>query len=143
MPRVLKAAAVAVGLYLAAASGARAAVELSAEQKQDFLRSVCEGWERAADCVSTGKLVVGHQSIMWIIYEACSNAGTMAVIIRCFDRASDLASQLTGDPVYADTKKFCHRFEGESVEFATAVCFRKSLKLRNYIVQHYPIGSPE
>ena len=143
MHRVIEVAAIAVGLYLAAASGARAAAELSAEQKQDFLRTICEGWERAADCVSTGKLVVEYQSIMWIIYEACSNSGTMTVMIRCFDRASDLASKLTGDPVYADTKKFCHRFEGQSVVFATAVCFRKSLKLRNYIVQHYPVGSPE
>jgi len=133
--------AIAAALVLGAA-GAHAA-DLNAEQKQDFLQTICKGWERAADCVSTGKLFVGHQSIMWIIYEACSNSGPMAVMIRCFDRATDLASKLTGDPVYADTKKFCHRFEGESVEFATAVCFRKSLKLRNYIVQHFPIGSPE
>jgi hypothetical protein len=123
-------------------SPALAAADPSPAQKQEFLRTICAGWERAQDCLSTGKLVE-NQSIMWIMFEACSGSGTMAVMIKCFDRASDIAGRLTGDPIYADTKTFCHRFDGESVEFATALCFRQSLRIRNFVIQHYPIGNPQ
>jgi hypothetical protein len=134
--------AAAAFLALCSASAAWAAADPSPAQKQEFLRTICEGWERAEDCLSTGELVQG-QSIMWIMFEACSNSGRMAVMINCFDRASDIAGRLTGDPIYADTKTFCHRFEGESVEFATALCFRQSLRIRNFVIQHYPIGNPQ
>jgi hypothetical protein len=112
------------------------AAELSADEKQRFVETLC-GWaEKTERCLGAGRLVA-DRSLNWIMFEACSASGERNVVVSCFDRASELATELTGDPRYVENQRRCNRFDGEHVDEAKLLCYRSAFKYRNFYHDRY------
>jgi hypothetical protein len=112
-------------------SGALAAAELDAGAKRRFVESICAGFDRSESCLSAGRLVE-RLSLDWIIFEACQASGSAAIMAKCFDRASLLAGELTGEPRFEKNYRHCHRFEGELVENYVVLCYIANFKYASH-----------
>jgi len=112
------------------------AAEPTPADKERFISTICAGIEQAERCLNAGRLVAGR-SLNWIMFEACSSSGEREFVVKCFDRSSALAGELTGDPRYVDNQRRCNRFDGEQVDEAKMLCYRSAFKYRNYYAERY------
>ena len=109
--------------------------ELSKAQKQEFLQAICEGLENGPRCMSSGTLAI-DLSINWVMFEACSYSGGRKTMAKCFDRATKLAGELTGDERYAETNTYCHRFKGDEIDDAIVRCYREGFKYSEIFINN-------
>ena len=113
-----------------------AAESLSEDDKVRFLESICQNAERESRCLSSGKLVLGL-SIGWIMFEGCSASGEVGAMAACFDKASLLAAELTGDQGFHKQYRYCHRFQGDHNEDAIVRCYREGFKYSVHTLKTY------
>ena len=135
MTRTLTALAL-LGACLLASVASFGAAEPSPADKERFISTLCTGIERAESCLNAGRLVA-NRSLNWIMFEACSSSGERDIVVKCFDRASELAGEMTGDPRYLDNQRRCNRFNGDHVDEAKMLCYRSAFKYRNYYAEQY------
>lgn len=119
-----------------------AAQPLNANDKLRFLESICQNVQRESRCLNSGKLVLGL-SIGWIMFEGCSASGEVETIVACFDKASLLAAELTGDQGFHKQSRHCHRFQGDHTEDAIVRCYREGFKYSVHTLKKYHGQSPE
>lgn len=113
-----------------------AAESLAEDDKVRFLEAICKNVQRESRCISSGKLVLGL-SIGWIMFEGCSVSGEVETMVACFDKASLLAAELTGDQVFHDQYRHCHRFQGDHNEDAIVRCYREGFKYSLHTFKKY------
>jgi hypothetical protein len=123
-------------VFVAAPAGWLHAADPTPNEKQRFIDTICGGIVQEERCLNAARLVAGR-SLNWIMFEACSASGERDLVVKCFDRASTLAGDLTGDPRYLDNQRRCNRFDGEHVDEAKLLCYRSAFKYRNYYAEHY------
>ena len=119
-----------------------AAESLSEDDKVRFLQSICQNVQRESRCLSSGRLVLGL-SIGWIMFEGCSASGEVETMAACFDKASLLAADLTGDHEFRRQYRHCHRFQGDYNEDAIVRCYREGFKYSVHTLQKYHGESAE
>ena len=119
-----------------------AAESLSEDDKVRFLESICQNVQRESRCLSSGRLVLGL-SIGWIMFEGCSASGEVETMAACFDKASLLAADLTGDHEFRKQYRHCHRFQGDHNEDAIVRCYREGFKYSVHTLQKYHGESAE
>ncbi len=113
-----------------------AAESLAEDDKVRFLESICQNVQRESRCINSGKLVLGL-SIGWIMFEGCSVSGEVETMVACFDRASLLAAELTGDQEFHKQYRHCHRFQGDHNEDAIVRCYREGFKYTVHTLKKY------
>ena len=113
-----------------------AAESLAEADKVRFLESICQNVQRESRCINSGKLVLGL-SIGWIMFEGCSVSGEVETMVACFDRASLLAAELTGDQEFRKQYRHCHRFQGDHNEDAIVRCYREGFKYTVHTLKTY------
>ena len=109
---------------------------LTEDDKLRFLENICQNAERESRCLSSGRLVLGL-SIGWIMFEGCSASGEVGAMAACFDKASLLAAELTGDQEFHKQYRYCHRFQGDHNEDAVVRCYREGFKYSVFTLQKY------
>ena len=130
--RLLAVAVLAVFLT----SPSLAAESLTEDDKVRFLESICQNVQREGRCINSGKLVLGL-SIGWIMFEGCSVSGEVEAMVACFDKASLLAAELTGDQEFHKQYRHCHRFQGDHNEDAIVRCYREGFKYSVHTLKKY------
>lgn len=118
------------------ASPSLTADSLAEEDKVRFLESICQNVQRESRCINSGKLVLGL-SIGWIMFEGCSVSGEVETMVACFDKASLLAAELTGDQEFHNQYRHCHRFQGDHNEDAIVRCYREGFKYSVHTLKKY------
>ena len=118
------------------ASPSLAAESLAVADKLHFLESICQNVQRESRCINSGKLVLGL-SIGWIMFEGCSVSGEVETMVACFDKASLLAAELTGDQEFHNQYRHCHRFQGDHNEDAIVRCYREGFKYSVHTLKKY------
>ena len=118
------------------ASPSLTADSLAEEDKVRFLESICQNVQRESRCINSGKLVLGL-SIGWIMFEGCSVSGEVETMVACFDKASLLAAELTGDQEFHNQYRHCHRFQGHHNEDAIVRCYREGFKYSVHTLKKY------
>ena len=121
-----------------------AAESLTEDDKVRFLEAICQNVPRESRCLNSGKLVLGL-SIGWIMFEGCSVSGEVEAMVTCFDKASLLAAELTGDEEFHEQYRYCHRFQGDHNEDAIVRCYREGFKYSVHTLKKYhgeSAGSP-
>ena len=113
-----------------------AAESLAEADKLRFLESICQNVQRESRCINSGKLVLGL-SIGWIMFEGCSVSGEVETMVACFDKASLLAAELTGDREFHNQYRHCHRFQGDHNEDAIVRCYREGFKYSLHTLKKY------
>lgn len=113
-----------------------AAESLAEADKLRFLESICQNVQRESRCINSGKLVLGL-SIGWIMFEGCSVSGEVETMVACFDKASLLAAELTGDQEFHNQYRHCHRFQGDHNEDAIVRCYREGFKYSVHTLKKY------
>lgn len=113
-----------------------AAESLAKDDKVRFLESICQNVQRESRCINSGKLVLGL-SIGWIMFEGCSVSGEVETMVACFDKASLLAADLTGDQEFHEQYRYCHRFQGDHNEDAIVRCYREGFKYSVHTLKKY------
>ena len=113
-----------------------AAESLTEDDKVCFLESICQNVQRESRCINSGKLVLGL-SIGWIMFEGCSVSGEVEAMVACFDKASLLAAELTGDQEFHKQYRYCHRFQGDHNEDAIVRCYREGFKYSVHTLKKY------
>ena len=129
-------------LAVSCISPSLAAESLSEDDKVRFLESICHNVQRESRCLSSGRLVLGL-SIGWIMFEGCSASGEVETMAACFDKASLLAADLTGDHEFRRQYRHCHRFQGDHNEDAIVRCYREGFKYSVHTLQKYHGESAE
>ena len=129
-------------LALSCFSPSLAAESLTEDDKMRFLESICQNVQRESRCLNSGKLVLGL-SIGWIMFEGCSVSGEVETMVACFDKASLLAAELTGDPEFQKQYRYCHRFRGDHNEDAIVRCYREGFKYSVHTLEKYHGESAE
>ena len=129
-------------LALSCFSPSLAAESLTEDDKVRFLESICQNVQRESRCLNSGKLVLGL-SIGWIMFEGCSVSGEVETMVACFDKASLLAAELTGDPEFKKQYRYCHRFQGDHNEDAVVRCYREGFKYSVHTLKKYHGESAE
>ena len=129
-------------LAVSCISPSLAAESLSEDDKVRFLESICHNVQRESRCLSSGRLVLGL-SIGWIMFEGCSASGEVETMAACFDKASLLAADLTGDHEFRKQYRHCHRFQGDHNEDAIVRCYREGFKYSVHTLQKYHGESAE
>ena len=129
-------------LALSCFSPSLAAESLTGDDKVRFLESICQNVQRESRCLNSGKLVLGL-SIGWIMFEGCSVSGEVETMVACFDKASLLAADLTGDPEFQKQYRYCHRFQGDHNEDAIVRCYREGFKYSVHTLKKYHGESAE
>ena len=119
-----------------------AAESLTEDDKVRFLESICQNVPRESRCLNSGKLVLGL-SIGWIMFEGCSVSGEVETMVACFDKASLLAAELTGDQEFHKQYRHCHRFQGDHNEDAIVRCYREGFKYSVHTLKKYHDESAE
>ena len=119
-----------------------AAESLTEHDKVRFLESICQNVQRESRCLSSGRLVIGL-SIGWIMFEGCSVSGEVETMAACFDKASLLAAELTGDHEFREQYRHCHRFQGDHNEDAIVRCYREGFKYSVHTLKKYRGESAE
>ncbi len=109
---------------------------LAEDDKVRFLQSICQNVQRESRCINSGKLVLAL-SIGWIMFEGCSVSGEVETMVACFDRASLLAAELTGDQEFHKQYRHCHRFQGDHNEDAIVRCYREGFKYSVHTLKKY------
>ena len=109
--------------------------EISKPQKLEFLQAICEGLENSPRCMSSGTLAI-DLSINWVMFEACSYSGGRKTMAKCFDRATKLAGEMTGDERYAENIIYCHRFKGDEIDDAIVRCYREGFKYSDIFINN-------
>lgn len=112
------------------------AKDISKDEKIRFIDMICQGVARTDRCRNSGKLVL-DLSIGWIMFESCSVAGELPIMVACFDKASKLAADLTGEQEFLDQHDHCHRFRGDHVEDAIVRCYREGFKYSSFSLKTY------
>ena len=123
-------------LAVSCISPSLAAESLTEHDKVRFLESICQNVQRESRCLSSGKLVIGL-SIGWIMFEGCSVSGEVETMAACFDKASLLAAELTGDHEFREQYRHCHRFQGDHNEDAIVRCYREGFKYSVHTLKKY------
>ena len=113
-----------------------AAESLAEADKVRFLESICQNVQRESRCLNSGRLVLGL-SIGWIMFEGCSASGEAETMAACFDKASLLAAELTGDREFHRQYRHCHRFQGDHNEDAIVPCYREGFKYSVHTLETY------
>ena len=129
-------------LAVSCISPSPAAESLSEDDKVRFLESICQNVQRESRCLSSGRLVLGL-SIGWIMFEGCSASGEVETMAACFDKASLMAADLTGDHEFRKQYRHCHRFQGDHNEDAIVRCYREGFKYSVHTLQKYHGESAE
>ena len=109
---------------------------LAEDDKVRFLQSICQNVQRESRCINSGKLVLAL-SIGWIMFEGCSVSGEVETMVACFDKASLLAAELTGDQEFHKQYRHCHRFQGDHNEDAIVRCYREGFKYSVHTLKKY------
>ena len=110
--------------------------ELNRIEKEAFLQEICAGWTGIRRCLSGGKLAL-KLSINWIMFEACSWSGNHKTKVRCFDQATNIAAEKTGDDAYLNVLNYCHRFQGENNDDIIVRFFRYPFKYSTHNLKTY------
>jgi hypothetical protein len=113
-----------------------AAESLTEDDKLRFLESICQNVQRESRCLNSGKLVLGL-SIGWVMFEGCSASGEVEAMAACFDKASLLAAELTGNQEFHRQYRHCHRFQGDHNEDAIVRCYREGFKYSVHTLKKY------
>lgn len=113
-----------------------AAKPLTEDDKVRFLEAICQNVQRQSRCLNSGKLVLGL-SIGWIMFEGCSASGEVETMAACFDKASLLAAELTGNQEFHNQYRNCHRFQGDHNEDAIVRCYREGFKYSVHTLKKY------
>ncbi len=117
-------------------SSSLAVEALTEDDKVRFLESICHNLQRESRCINSGKLVLAL-SIGWIMFEGCSVSGEVETMVACFDKASLLAAELTGDQEFHKQYRHCHRFQGDHNEDAIVRCYREGFKYSVHTLKTY------
>ena len=113
-----------------------AADSLTDDDTARFLELIYQNVPRESRCLSSGKLVLSL-SIGWIMFEGCSASGEVEAMAACFDKASLLAAELTGDQEFHRQYRHCHRFQGDHNDDAIVRCYREGFKYSVHTLKTY------
>lgn len=98
------------------------AEEISQQQKREFLRKLCSGFEGEASCLSNGAFSL-HQTVRWLIHQVCPRSGSDPVVVQCYARATHLATSLTGEKQFQIAKNHCEQLIGRDKAGGMVQCY--------------------